>query len=97
MDREAQIEAIEKTFEDVKMPMEEHYSKKGVYPVEVIPILPDSEMWKFPCAQVFFNTFCLVYKNLRLICAETFANCNKLVFGKGSIQDIIKRLFEKKY
>ena len=53
MDREAQIEAIEKTFEDVKMPMEEHYSKKGVYPVEVIPILPDSDMWKFPCAQVF--------------------------------------------
>jgi hypothetical protein len=32
--------------------MEEHYTKKGVYPVEVIPILPDSEMWKFPCAQV---------------------------------------------
>ena len=53
MDREAQIEAIEKTFEDVKMPMEEHYSKKGVYPVEVIPILPDSDMWKFPCAQLF--------------------------------------------
>ena len=53
MDRETQIEAIEKTFEDVKIPMEEHYSKKGVYPVEVIPILPDSEMWKFPCAQVW--------------------------------------------
>ena len=55
MDREAQIEAIERTFEDVKIPMEEHYSKKGVYPVEVIPILPDSDMWKFPCAQVFAN------------------------------------------
>ena len=52
MDREAQIEAIEKTFEDVKIPMQEHYTKKGVYPVEVIPVLPDSDMWKFPCAQV---------------------------------------------
>jgi RNA polymerase II-associated factor 1 len=52
MDRDAQIEAIEKTFDDVKHTMEEHYSKKGVHPVEVIPILPDSDMWKFPCAQV---------------------------------------------
>ena len=56
MDREAQIEAIEKTFEDVKVPMKEHYSKKGVYPVEVIPLLPDSDMWKFPCAQVIFDS-----------------------------------------
>ena len=52
MDRDAQIDAIEKTFDDVKVNFDEHYSKKGVYPVEVIPILPDSEMWKFPCAQV---------------------------------------------
>ena len=52
MDRDAQIDAIEKTFDDVKVDFEEHYSKKGVYPVEVIPILPDSDMWKFPCAQV---------------------------------------------
>ena len=52
MDREAQIAAIEKTFEDAKVPIEKHYSKPGIHPVEVFPILPDSDMWKYPCAQV---------------------------------------------
>ena len=56
MDREAQIEAIEKTFSDAKLDIEQHYSKKDVYPVEVHPILPDSDMWKFPCAQVIFDS-----------------------------------------
>jgi len=41
MDREAQIKAIEKTFEDAKKPIEKHYSKPGVTPVEVLPIYPD--------------------------------------------------------
>merc|ERR1719431_1728448 len=44
-DREAQIKAIEKTFEDVVQPIEEHYNKKGVTPVEILPLLPDFEMW----------------------------------------------------
>ncbi len=56
MDREMQIAAIEKTFEHSKLPVEEHYSKKGVYPVEVMPVLPDDEMWKYPCAQVIFDS-----------------------------------------
>ena len=42
-------------FQDSKLPIEEHYSKKGVHPVEVYDILPDDEMWKYPCAQVSFN------------------------------------------
>jgi len=52
MDRDAQIEAIEKTFSDAQRPIKEHYVKKGVYPTEIIPLLPDTEMWKYPCAQV---------------------------------------------
>jgi len=52
MDREAQVTAIEKTFSDSKLPITEHYSKKGVEPVEVLSVLPDDEMWKYPCAQV---------------------------------------------
>ena len=28
------------TFQDSKLPIEEHYSKKGVHPVEVYDILP---------------------------------------------------------
>lgn len=41
MDRESQIKAIEKTFEDNKKPIEKHYSKPNVVPVEVLPIYPD--------------------------------------------------------
>ena len=57
MDREAQIVAIEKTFEDTKIPIEQHYNQEeGIYPVEVLPLIPDGEMWKFPCAQVIFDS-----------------------------------------
>ena len=63
MDRDAQIDAIEQTFDDVKETMEEHYSKKGIHPVEVIPILPDFDLWKFPCAQV--TTFLTLFLNLQ--------------------------------
>lgn len=58
MDREAQLLAIEKTFEDAKIPIEQHYNpeERGVYPVEVLPFVPDSDMWKFPCAQVIFDS-----------------------------------------
>ena len=51
-DREAQIKAIEKTFKDAQLPVVEHYSKKGVTAIETMPLLPDFEMWKHPCAQV---------------------------------------------
>ncbi len=61
MDREQQIAAIEKTFDDAKIPIDEnteHYSgkKPGVHPVEVFNILPDDKMWKYPCAQVIFDS-----------------------------------------
>lgn len=56
MDRDSQIKAIEKTFEDSKVPIERHYSKPNVTPVEVMPIYPDFKLWKFPCAQVIFDT-----------------------------------------
>lgn len=41
MDRESQIKAIEKTFEDNKKQIERHYSKPNVVPVEVLPVFPD--------------------------------------------------------
>ena len=53
-DKESQIRAIEKTFDDARVPIEKHHSKPGVHPVEEIAILPDSEMWKYPCAQVIY-------------------------------------------
>ncbi|XP_032522977.2 RNA polymerase II-associated factor 1 homolog [Danaus plexippus] len=56
MDRDSQIKAIEKTFEDNKKTIEKHYSKPGVTPVEIMPVFPDFEMWKYPCAQVIFDS-----------------------------------------
>jgi len=41
MDRDSQIKAIEKTFEDNKKPIERHYSKPNVVPVEILPVYPD--------------------------------------------------------
>lgn len=41
MDRDSQIKAIEKTFEDNKKPIEKHYSKPNVVPVEILNIFPD--------------------------------------------------------
>ncbi|XP_049778651.1 RNA polymerase II-associated factor 1 homolog [Schistocerca cancellata] len=56
MDRDSQIKAIEKTFEDSKKPIEKHYSKPNVVPVEIQPVYPDFKIWKYPCAQVIFDS-----------------------------------------
>lgn len=56
MDRDSQVAAIEKTFEDALKPITSHYSKPHIHPVEVMPVLPDSNMWKYPCAQVIFDS-----------------------------------------
>jgi len=33
-------------------PIESHFSKPGVVPVDVLPVFPDFQLWKYPCAQV---------------------------------------------
>ncbi|XP_062492276.1 RNA polymerase II-associated factor 1 homolog [Pezoporus occidentalis] len=55
-DRESQIAAIEKTFEDAQKGITQHYSKPRVTPVEVMPVFPDFKMWINPCAQVIFDS-----------------------------------------
>nr|XP_039260334.1 RNA polymerase II-associated factor 1 homolog [Styela clava] len=55
-DRDSQIAAIQKTFEDAKTDIKKHYSKPNVYPVDVLPIYPDFKMWQHPSAQVIFDT-----------------------------------------
>ncbi|PWA22111.1 RNA polymerase II-associated factor 1 homolog isoform X1 [Gambusia affinis] len=55
-DRESQISAIEKTFEDAQKSVTQHYSKPRVTPVEVLPVFPDFKMWINPCAQVIFDS-----------------------------------------
>ncbi|PAV66848.1 hypothetical protein WR25_00357 [Diploscapter pachys] len=54
-DRQSQLDAIDKTFRDVKKPVKEHFSKKGVYAVEECPLLPDFQLWKYPFALVVFD------------------------------------------
>lgn len=51
-DRDSQIKAIEKTFENAKSNIAKHYSKPGVTPVEILPVFPDFDLWKHPFAQV---------------------------------------------
>lgn len=41
MDRDSQMKAIEKTFEDNKKPIEKHYSKPNVHAVETFNVFPD--------------------------------------------------------
>jgi len=48
MDRDSQIKAIEKTFEDSKKSIEKHYSKPNVVPMEVLPVYPDSQDMEVP-------------------------------------------------
>ncbi|XP_012691657.1 RNA polymerase II-associated factor 1 homolog [Clupea harengus] len=55
-DRDSQIAAIEKTFEDAQKTVTAHYSKPRVTPVEVMPVFPDFKMWINPCAQVIFDS-----------------------------------------
>nr|XP_045597463.1 RNA polymerase II-associated factor 1 homolog [Procambarus clarkii] len=55
-DRDSQLEAIEKTFQDVKVTLKNHYIKPGVTAVEELPIYPDFDLWKYPCAQVIFDS-----------------------------------------
>ncbi|KAM9324118.1 RNA polymerase II-associated factor 1 homolog [Gastrophryne carolinensis] len=55
-DRDSQISAIEKTFEDAQKTINQHYSKPRVTPVEVMPVFPDFKMWINPCAQVIFDS-----------------------------------------
>uniref|UniRef100_A0A8C0LUI3 RNA polymerase II-associated factor 1 homolog n=1 Tax=Canis lupus familiaris TaxID=9615 RepID=A0A8C0LUI3_CANLF len=55
-DRDSQITAIEKTFEDAQKSISQHYSKPRVTPVEVMPVFPDFKMWINPCAQVIFDS-----------------------------------------
>lgn len=55
-DRDGQLQAIEKTFQDAKSEITQHYSKAGVYPVASFPVYPDMKMWQHPSAQVIFDT-----------------------------------------
>lgn len=56
MDREQQVSAINNTFDETKKPIKQHYCKPNVVPVEVYPVYPDFKNWKYPCAQVIFDT-----------------------------------------
>ncbi|CAH8633924.1 unnamed protein product [Schistosoma mattheei] len=54
-DRESQINAIEETFKAAEKPIHKHYSKPNVHALEVLPVLPDFTLWRYPCAQVIFD------------------------------------------
>lgn len=43
-DRRARIQAIEQSFYDTLTPVTSHFSKPGVYAVEVVPVFPDFQL-----------------------------------------------------
>jgi hypothetical protein len=45
MDRDSQIKAIKKTFEDSQKLIDKHYSKPNVVPVEILPVYPDFKVF----------------------------------------------------
>lgn len=53
--RDGQISAVSRTFEAAKKPIVAHPEKPGVKPVEIIPVFPDFDLWKYPFAQVMFD------------------------------------------
>jgi len=55
MDRDGQIMAINRTFEEARKAIKYHHSKPGVKAEEVLPVFPDFDFWKMPFAQVSFD------------------------------------------
>lgn len=45
MDRQGQIDAIEKTFKEATEEITKHHSKPNVHAVEVLPVFPDFKVW----------------------------------------------------
>lgn len=54
-DKQSQIDAINKTFEDVRKPVKEHHTKKGMKPVEECFIFPDFKHWQYLFTHVQFD------------------------------------------
>jgi RNA polymerase II-associated factor 1 len=55
-DRQAQINAINQSFEDVNNHSTTHPTKKDVHAVEEFPLLPDFDFWQLPFSQVLFDS-----------------------------------------
>lgn len=79
MDRDSQIRAIEKTFEDTRKPIEKHYSKPNVVPVEIFSVFPD-----FKVLLIYLHTFGLsnasdfIYLSLLNFCSYGSTRVPKL-------------------
>uniref|UniRef100_A0A1I7UAW1 RNA polymerase II-associated factor 1 homolog n=1 Tax=Caenorhabditis tropicalis TaxID=1561998 RepID=A0A1I7UAW1_9PELO len=54
-DKQSQIDAINKTFEDVRKPVTQHHTKKDLKPVEECYIFPDFDHWKHLFTYVQFD------------------------------------------
>ena len=65
-DRDSQLTAIEATFEAAKEPLMNHYSKPGVTAIEELPIFPDFDLWKYPCAQVRYSPLIFTFEATEL-------------------------------
>lgn len=54
--RQEQLDAIERSFADAAREVRSHHSKPGILPVAELPVLPDFRLWRYPFAQVIFDS-----------------------------------------
>lgn len=54
-DRESQVAAVEKTFKAAISGVIKHPTKRNLRPVEVMPVFPDTTLWKNVYSQVVFD------------------------------------------
>lgn len=58
MDRQGQIDAIEKTFTEAKEPITKHHSKPNVVAVETLSVFPDFKV----CPSIFYFNFVVLFQ-----------------------------------
>lgn len=75
MDRESQIKAIEKTFEDNKKPIERHYSKPNVVPIEILPVYPDFKVLLQHCYMYIHNIVIMYFHPSTIFIAMEIPMC----------------------
>uniref|UniRef100_A0AAQ5YA79 RNA polymerase II-associated factor 1 homolog n=1 Tax=Amphiprion ocellaris TaxID=80972 RepID=A0AAQ5YA79_AMPOC len=82
-DRDSQISAIEKTFEDAQKSISQHYSKPRVTPVEVLPVFPDFKVTNVHRLgkKMYFSCFCELNYFVHFLFAQMWINpCAQVIF-----------------
>lgn len=95
MDRDSQIKAIEKTFEDNKKPIERHYSKPNIVPVEILPVYPDFKVLVQRCVRENVSSVCRVYIFIIFSCGNIHVHKSYLILILRQLVDLYPHRLKK--